>query len=183
MDPSHVVFVGAMGSGKTTIGQRVAAALGRPFVDNDDALKKATGMSAAALSKRDGIDELHRVEGAIALDAIVAGDDSVIAAAASTIDDTAVRDALRRHAWVVWLRADPDVLVERLPSPTRPFGDHDPVRLVREQSRIRDLLFAEVADTSFDTGHEPIDAVVAGVVASADRRGLGDERKEHRPSR
>lgn len=173
----HVVFVGAMGSGKTTVGRRVAAALGRPFVDNDEALEKTVGMSAAALSKRAGIDELHRVEAAIVLDALGAPVASVIAAAASTIGDAAVRDALRRDAWVVWLHADPDVLVERLPSSTRPFDDHDPVRLVREQSRSRDPLFAEVADASFDTAHESIDATVARVIASADQGGLGMERK------
>ena len=43
----HVVFVGAMGSGKSTIGRSVAAALERRFVDNDEQVLAATGMTAA----------------------------------------------------------------------------------------------------------------------------------------
>ena len=179
MPARHVVFVGAMGAGKSTIGRRVAAALDRPFVDNDEALEDSVGMSAADLSGRAGVHELHRIEAAIVLDALNAVAPAVIAAAASTIDDAGVREALRLDAWVAWLRAEPDVLIERLPrSATRPFADHDPVRLVHEQARERNALFAEVADATFDT--DPTDAasddgiarLVARVLAAASQAGF-----------
>jgi shikimate kinase len=169
----HVVFVGAMGSGKTTIGRPVAAALDRPFVDNDEMLEERVGMSAADFAGRDSVDALHRVEAAVVLEALGAPVPSVIAAAASTIEHAEVRDALHSSAWVVWLRADRDVLADRLPSPTRPFGDRDPAGLVNEQSQHRDPLFAQVADASFDTAHEPIDAVVARVIAAFPPKFLG----------
>jgi shikimate kinase len=155
-----------MGSGKTTIGRRVAAAIDQPFVDNDETLEARVGMSAAALAQRDGIDALHRVEAEVLLDALHMPAASVVAAAASTIEVAAVRDALRQAAWVAWLHADHDVLVARLPSATRPLVDHDPARLVAEQSRARDPLFAAVADASFETGSEAVEAVVDRVVAA-----------------
>jgi shikimate kinase len=166
MSPRHVVFVGAMGSGKTTIGRRVATVMDRPFVDNDEMLEQRVGMSAAAFARRDGLEALHRVEAEVLLAALRAPAASVVAAAASTIEHAEVRDALRRAAWVAWLYADHDVLVARLPSATRPLGDHDPARLVAEQSRTRDPLFAAVADASFETGDETVDAVVDRVVSS-----------------
>ena len=43
----HVVLVGAMGSGKTTIGVPLAAALKQRYVDNDEQLLKMTGLDAA----------------------------------------------------------------------------------------------------------------------------------------
>jgi shikimate kinase len=167
------VLVGAMGSGKTTIGRRVAAALGRPFVDNDELLQRSAGASAAEIAARDGVDALHRLEAATLLDALAGVDASVIAAAASTITDSSVRSALSQAALVVWLRADLATLAARLPgSPTRPFRDDDPARLVAEQSRERDPLFASVADVTLDTGSADAGDVVARVLASADERGL-----------
>jgi shikimate kinase len=173
-DGTHIVIVGAMGSGKTTVGTRVAAALGRPFVDNDARLAQVTGSSAAEIAARDGADALHRAEAASLLDALGSAVPSVIAAAASTIADDGVRSALSRSALVVWLRADPAVLVSRMPgSATRPFRERDPARLVAEQARERDHWFGAVADVTVDTGREPVDRVVARVLASADERGLG----------
>jgi shikimate kinase len=173
-DRAHVVLVGAMGAGKTTIGTRVAAALGRSFVDNDVALERSRGSSASELAAREGVEALHRAEAAILLDALEQPDAAVIAAAASTITDPDVRGALARRAWVVWLRADAESLVARLPgSRARPFLDDDPAHLVEEQSRERDRLFAGAADETVDTSRAAVDDVVAKVVASAGERGLG----------
>ena len=162
-----------MGSGKTTIGTRVAAALGRPFVDNDELLRQVTGASAAEIVARDGADALHRIEAETLLDTLGSAGTAVVAAAASTITDARVRRALTA-TWVIWLRADPVTLVARLPdSATRPFRDQDPATLVAAQSRERDRLFGEVADLMLDTGAAEADDVVARVLASARERGLG----------
>jgi len=162
-----------MGSGKTTIGTRVAATLNRPFVDNDDALKRTAGMSAAELAAREGVGALHRAEAETVLDALQRSEPSVIAAAASTVTDPTVRNELAHRAWVVWLRADADALVARLAeSAVRPFRDQDPRRLVTAQSRARDALFADVADMTVDTGDATIGDVVTAVLASARQGGL-----------
>jgi len=154
-----------MGSGKTTIGKQVAAALGRTFLDNDEMLEQATGHSAAELAARDGIDRMHEAEARVLLDALRATEPAVIAAAASTITDAQVRCALEAVT-VVWLRADAAALAERMPgSPTRPLADRDPVHLVDEQAAVRDPLFAGVAGATFRTDTEPADAVVASVLA------------------
>ena len=165
MPTRHVVLVGPMGSGKSTIGRRVAAALGRPFLDNDALLEAAVGRSAADLERRGGIDAVHRVEAEVLLDALARDDAAVIAAAASTIEVAAVRAALADRAWVVRLRAAPDTLVARFPeSSDRPLGRVDPSRLVADQSRRRDPLFAEIADATFETDGSAADDTVEDVV-------------------
>jgi shikimate kinase len=169
----HIAFVGAMGSGKTTIGRRVAAALGRAFLDNDDLLERSIGATAAELATRDGIDALHRVEATTLLDALGAEPRAVIAAAASTIEEPAVRSALRQRAWVAWLRADPTTLATRLPgSSARPFAAADPVRLVAEQAQRREARFAAVADAEFHTDRGHPDQVVSDVLAAIRRAGI-----------
>jgi len=50
----HLVLVGLMASGKTTVGQTLAARLGRPFVDNDVVLERRTGRSAREIAAADG---------------------------------------------------------------------------------------------------------------------------------
>jgi len=162
----HVVFVGAMGSGKSTIGRSVAAALERLFVDNDEQVLAATGMTAAELSERDGIDALHDAEAAALLGALRAPGPSVIAAAASTIVDPSVRRALRDRAFVVWLRAAPATLAARMPqSATRPLAGVDPSQLVAQQSARRDPLFARVADLIVETDRSNPHEVVTQLLA------------------
>jgi shikimate kinase len=161
-----------MGSGKSTIGTRLAEALGQAFVDNDRSLEQRTGLTAAQLAARDGIDALHAAEAAALLAALHEPGGSVIAAAASTILDRDVRATLAREAFVVWLRADPATLAARLPqSSTRPFAGEDPARLVSSQARARDPLFAEVADVTVDTASAAPDRVVATVVSALAGRG------------
>jgi shikimate kinase len=162
----HVVFVGAMGSGKTTIGRPVADALGRPFLDNDALLEQATGETAAQLSERDGIDALHRAESTILRDALRRDEPAVITAAASTITDADVRAALKSRAWVAWLRADHATLAARLSeSGERPFRSADADRLVADQAAERDALFAAVADAAHETGGDVAEVVNALVRA------------------
>ena len=43
-DARHLVLIGLMGVGKTTVGRRCAERLGRPFVDTDDLVVAMTGM-------------------------------------------------------------------------------------------------------------------------------------------
>jgi shikimate kinase len=163
----HAVLVGAMGSGKTTVGVKLAAALKRRFVDNDEQLQRMTGRTAAQLEARDGIDALHRAEAEAVLEALRSPDPAVIAAAASTIVDPVVRRDLAARAFVVWLRADARTLAARTPqSSTRPFANDDPVLLVAEQARERDPLFARTADLVVESGGETPDAVVLRILDS-----------------
>jgi shikimate kinase len=161
----HIILVGAMGSGKTTIGMSLAQLLHRDFLDNDAQLLARTGMTAADLGARQGVDTLHDAESDALLAALRAPQPSVIAAAASTIVDPAARDALEHDAFVVWLRAGPAALAARMPrSQTRPFSSEDPARVVAQQARSRDPLFAEVADLVLETDRSTPGDVVATIV-------------------
>jgi shikimate kinase len=159
-----------MGSGKTTIGLALAQSLHRPFLDNDAVLSARTGMTAAELSEREGVDALHDVESQALLAALRASEPSVIAAAASTIDKPAARDALAQDAFVVWLRAGSAALAARMPqSATRPFSSEAPGRVVARQARARDSLFAEVADLVVETDRSTPGEVVAHIVEQLPR--------------
>jgi shikimate kinase len=154
-----------MGSGKSTIGAHLAAALHRPFVDNDAQLLERSGSTAAELVARDGIEALHDAEAQGLLRALRSSQPSVIAAAASTINDPEVRESLPRDAFVVWLRADPETLAARMPeSKSRPFAAEDPARVVSRQAERRDPLYAQVADLAVETDRSSPAATVSRIV-------------------
>ncbi len=161
VDPRPVVLVGLMGSGKTTVGQRLAASLGRRFIDNDEALRAETGRTTAQIAAEESVDTLHRREAETLLSALARPGPTVIAAAASVVLNADVRRRLQRDAVVVWLQASDVTLRERLAAPgVRPDLGGQPASVVAEQREARAAWYREVADYSVETtGRAPADVV------------------------
>ena len=159
MNDTHIVLVGLMGAGKSTVGSLLAQRLQREFFDNDALLERRTGQTAKSIRRDLGEDELHRIEAEVLLECLSTGPVAVIAAAASTVLDAQVREALRDAAFVVWLRADLRALTERLVDPgTRPlFGNIGEVLAHQDENRA--ALFASIADVVVDTSTRPAIAV------------------------
>jgi shikimate kinase len=158
----HVVLVGLMGTGKTTVGRLLAAALGLPFTDSDAAIERERGSTVQELANEIGVDEMHELEARHLLGALEAPEPSVIAAAASTIDDAACRQALTAPGVrTIWLKADPAVLAGRFQlQKHRPRFGRSPRDLLVEQARERDALFRSLHGIEIETGRKSPDEVV-----------------------
>jgi shikimate kinase len=177
--PRHVVLVGLMGSGKTTVGTIVARRLGLPFRDNDALLVAATGTAAATLRDRDGAEALHHAEARVLRDALASSIPTVIAAAAAVVDDRACRAALRDPGVAVaWLRADPSILGRRFEADAggtgayRPAYGNDAGAFLAAQGHRRAARFAAcrpvvVVDTGALGPDEAAERIVAAVGAPA----------------
>ena len=142
----HVVLVGLMGSGKTTVGCRLAARLERRFVDGDEELERATGRTAREIAEADGVPALLVLEARVLLDALARPEPAVIAPAASVVDDAGCRRALQSpDVTIVRLRARPDTLAARhaAGSHRRSLGA-DPVAGFAAQVRARERRFRAV---------------------------------------
>ena len=129
-----------MASGKTTVGERLAARLGWPWHDSDADIEAATGLTVRELRDRDGVAAMHDLEAAQLLRRLGDPGPSVISAAASVVDGESCRVALAASdVVVVWLRGTPDVLASRFPT-----GDHrpaygpSPTPFLREQAERRE---------------------------------------------
>lgn len=145
--PQHIVIVGLMGAGKSAIGRRLAARLGRPWRDSDRDIEATTGLTVRELRDRDGVDAMHELEAQQLLDALAEPGPSVISAAASTIEVPECREALKAPGVaVIWLRASPETLSRRFVSADlhRPeFGD-SPLEFLNDQATRRNPLFATI---------------------------------------
>ena len=167
-DHRHLVLVGLMGAGKTTVGRVVAEQLGRPLVDSDAAIEATTGRTVREIWLDDG-EPAYRVMESAALRTALADDEPlVIAAAGGVVLAAENRAALAGpRTVVVWLTADTATLVERAArGDHRPLLDDDPGRAMLAMAAARDGLYREVADVTVDTAGRSLDAVAADVIAA-----------------
>jgi shikimate kinase len=161
-----VVLVGMMGVGKTTVGRRVAEALGRSFADSDAVIEARTGRTVREIFETDGEQAFRVLEARVLADAVDADEPAVIAAAGGVVLDPANRDVLRRAGTVVWLRAPVEVLVDRVATGDhRPLLADDPGGTLHRMEEHRTALYAEVADAVVDSAR-PADDVVHDVLAA-----------------
>lgn len=169
--PRHVVVMGLMGAGKSEVGRRLAARLGRPWRDSDHDIEARTGLTVRQLRDRDGVEAMHALEAKHLLDSLATPEPSVISAAASTVDVPDCREALRApDVGVVWLRASPEVLTRRFSSADqhRPeFGD-SPLAFLTEQAARRNPQFASLDPVVID-----VDAIRPGAAAAQAMEALG----------
>jgi len=151
----HVVLVGMMATGKTTVGEIVAKVLGRPFFDSDEMVEARTGHTVKELFE--GVGEAgFRAEEALALaDGLGDTAPAVLAAAGGVVLDPTnrrlIRGASAAGGLVVWLRADPVLLAQRAASGGhRPLLDDDPLGTLVRLATVREPLYREVADLEID---------------------------------
>lgn len=155
---SHLLLVGAMGVGKTTVGRELAARLGRPFLDSDIELERSCGDTGAQIASRDGVARLHTLELELFSDMVETVTPSVIAPAASVVDSATGRALLDGNV-TIWLDAPEDVLAAR-----RGTGDHR--RDVNDDEVIalergRRPFWQELATVRIDTSRSVADTLEA----------------------
>lgn len=168
LERRHVALVGMAGVGKSSVARRLATAMGRPWHDLDAAVTTAEHRTVAEIFEDLGEERFRDLESAELAAALASDRPSVIATGGGVVERPENRAALDA-AVVVWLRADDDVLVERLTNSSveRPLlGDDIAGRVATLTARRADW-YSEVADVVVDVGS----ADVAGAV-DAVRRAL-----------
>jgi shikimate kinase len=158
----RLVLIGFMGSGKTALGAGLAARLGIDFIDLDDRIEAAAGMSARAVFTAEGEAEFRRRE----LQALqrlesTAPARCIIATGGGIVETPAAHAVLRALGCVVWLRADPEAGVARLgeASRLRPLLDGD----WRSRWERRAPLYAALAECIVDTHPDDYETSLAAL--------------------
>ena len=139
-----VVLVGMMGVGKTSIGKRLAARLSLGFVDADEEIETAAGMSIAEIFEKFGEPYFRDGERRV-ISRLIDGTPKVIATGGGAFINEETRSLILERALSIWLDADIRVLAERVARRShRPLlRDRDPVEALTELGKIRNPIYAE----------------------------------------
>jgi shikimate kinase len=162
----HIVLIGMMGSGKTTIGRALADRLGYGFVDSDEVIQARTGRTVREIFATDGEAAFRRLETDALIDALDSDKPLVVAAAGGVVLAEANRAALRAaRARIVWLTAPVEVLAARAETGEhRPLLDGDVAASVRRLSAQREPLYRELAQQIVASDARPIGDIVTEIV-------------------
>ncbi|MDT3684794.1 MAG: shikimate kinase [Pseudorhodoplanes sp.] len=154
-----VVLVGMMGAGKSSVGRKLAARLGLPFVDADNEIEAAAGMSIPDIFETRGEAEFRSGEARVIARLLETGP-QVLATGGGAFMNADTRATIRAKGVSVWLRADFDVLMKRIRRRNdRPMlKTDDPAATLRNLIELRYPVYAEADITvdSRDVLHEVI---------------------------
>jgi shikimate kinase len=161
-----ITLVGMMGSGKTSVGKRLAARLGLRFVDSDGEIETAAGMTITEIFDRHG--EPYFRDGERRVIARLLGEGPcVLATGGGAFMDARTREAITQAGVSVWLRADRATLIQRIARRNnRPLmRTADPAAQVERLLAQREPVYAR-ADIAVDSSERPHEDVVAALIAS-----------------
>jgi shikimate kinase/3-dehydroquinate synthase len=160
-----IVLVGLMGSGKTSIGRRLAQRLGLDFVDSDVEIERAAAMSVAEIFSRYG--EAYFRDGERRVMArLLENGPRVVATGGGAFMNEETRERVAQNGLSVWLRADIDVLWRRVRRRThRPLLQTDaPEATLRNLMEQRNPVYAR-ADVTIESREGPHYTVVEDTIA------------------
>jgi len=144
--PVSPILVGLMGSGKSSIGRRLAVRLKLPLIDLDDYIVEQAGRSIPEIFEQDGEAVFRRMEtGALRQ---VVGSHAVIATGGGVVMSETNRHILKQHPPVIWLKASPEFLAGRIAGDSnRPLiAAGDALEKLQELAAIRYPLYEQCAD-------------------------------------
>lgn len=166
-----LVLVGAPGSGKSTVGRRVASTLGTRYVDTDDLVVQAAGMPVPEIFVTMGEPAFRELEEAAVAQGLL---DSgvVLSLGGGAVIRERTRGLLSGHR-VVWLRVSVSDAATRVG-----LGASRPLLMGNVRSRLATLMrereawYEAVSSVSVDTSGRPLEHVVSDVLAYAHQAGV-----------
>ncbi|MFA6279324.1 MAG: shikimate kinase [Bdellovibrionales bacterium] len=167
--PHSLVLIGMPGSGKSTIGRKVAARLDLPFTDSDTEIEAAAGMTVPQIFSQLGEPAFRMGERKV-IARLLDGERCVLSTGGGAFMEETTRALIKQKGLSLWLKADLSILIERTSrTKDRPLlqGDN-PAEILQNLMTKREPVFAQ-ADLTVITGDNPIDVTVDAVVNALER--------------
>ena len=164
----NLILIGFMGTGKTTVGKRVAGSLDFEFVDTDHEIVKRMEKSIPEIFESEGESGFRRIETKV-LREFCQGTNRVISTGGGIITQEENRKILRDAGYVIWLKASPEVIYERVQrNNERPLLEtEDPEGTIRELLATREKLYNECKNLTILTDDLSLEETIYGVTETA----------------
>ncbi len=160
-----VTLIGYRGSGKSSVGPKLAALWGFRAIDADDVIESRAGMTIREIFEKHGEPEFRRLERETLVE-LLKQSSLVISAGGGAILNAQTRSDMRAAGPVVWLQAPVDVLAGRISSDPATSARRPNLSSIGGRSEIeetlaiREPLYREAATLTVDTTGLEIDGVV-----------------------
>ena len=168
-----LVLVGLMGAGKSVIGRMVAGHLGLPFINSDHEIERVSRMTISELFELYGEEEFRSLEARV-ISRLMKSGPQVLSTGGGAFIDATTRALIKSEAVSLWLKADFDVLWERVKKrDSRPLlRTADPQQTLRTLMERRHPVYAE-ADLVVQSRDVKKEIVAAEVIETLARLGAG----------
>ena len=165
-----IVMVGMMGAGKSSIGRRLAARLGLPFVDADAEIEQAANATISEIFETHGEAYFRDGERRV-IQRLLDGAPKVLATGGGAFINPETRAAIRAAGVSIWLKADRDLILQRVKRRSnRPLlKTADPETVVDRLLIERNPIYAE-ADIHIQSRDVAHDVVIDDILAALDGR-------------
>ncbi|MBN9315080.1 MAG: shikimate kinase [Devosia sp.] len=159
-----IVLIGMMGAGKTTVGRRLASRLGRHFVDSDEEVEKAAGMTIEDIFRTHGEADFRAGEVKV-IARLLKDDNIVLGTGGGAFINPETRALVKSSAVSVWIKADFELLFQRVSRRSnRPLlKTANPRETLQKLIDVRYPVYAE-ADVTVVSRDVPQDQVASEVI-------------------
>ena len=170
----NIILIGYRGSGKSTVGRSLAYRMRRRFVDTDDLIESKEGQ-ISDIVKSHGWDYFRGVEKRI-VGEISQEDNLVIALGGGAVLDPDNIVNLERNGFIIWLKADRDVVRKRMNGDSRTFASRPTltgkgtIEELEEMMSFRNPFYEKAAKIQFDTSTLDVEAVVENILAVLEQK-------------
>jgi shikimate kinase len=166
----NLVLVGYRASGKTTVGRRLSASLQKAFVDTDDLIEERQGIPIGEIVKIHGWDYFRAIERKV-ISEISDHDDLIIAAGGGAVLKAENVKALKRNGFIIWLKADIRVLLQRMAKDPRTATGRPSLTGKGSLEELKEILaqrenfYKQASEAQVETSLLDVDGVVNNVLS------------------
>ncbi len=167
----NIVLTGYRGSGKSTVGRRLAERLGMSFVDTDNLIEQREGRSIRQVVESRGWSHFRHIEKDIIRE-ISRHENLVIASGGGAVLDPENVTALKENGLIIWLQAEEKALSERVNGDSRSPNQRPPLSGGKTPEEFEAMLlsrariYRETSQIQIDTTDLDIETIVKRVVAA-----------------
>ncbi|MDF1811091.1 MAG: shikimate kinase [Verrucomicrobiales bacterium] len=165
---NNLILIGFMGTGKTTVGKRVAKSLKLSFVDTDALIVAQEGKSIQSIFEDNGEAAFRALETG-ALQQACSGEHTIISTGGGIVTQETNLPLLAEGGHVIWLKSSAEVIYERVRrNQERPLiKTENPLETIRQLLAAREELYAKCADLTITTDDLSLEETIYGVTETA----------------
>jgi len=160
----NIILIGYRGTGKTSVGRRLAEKLKAPFYDTDQMIIDRMGKTIKQWVREKGWESFRQEEKAI-IRGISSLDCGVIALGGGAVMDSENREVLRQQGLIIWLNADIETIMERMKADPKNLDNRPALSEKDWETEIQEVLtqrspvYLRLADFSIDTDWKTVEVI------------------------